>query len=237
MHTFMAALAPAVPSEPPVLGLAADAAQHGAAGGADAIEGPAKRMADLIRELGPEDGRAKQLVYMATISRVLPDTLAEVDNLIVTATLSRQAVGEAARKAFDDPLPNPAGGRPVHRADGVVKKIAAFKEAHADGGVHFHVVVVLSQPRSWAPAKRTLRARDHIASHWSCSHSQVWSALRYNVIPSATKPVVDGQPWTWTKDGSLMDLFAESQQPWQSCAWKRRREDLRAGQKWYEAKQ
>ena len=189
------------------------------------VETPAERMASLIKELGGEDTGAKQCVYLGTLSRVLPETLAQADNLVDVSGLSRQEVGEAVRKAFDNPLQGAAGGRPVSRTDGIVKKVVVFKEAHADGAVHFHVAVALLQPRSWAPAKRTLRERDHLASHWSCCHTQWWSAARYGAIPSLKKPVVDDDPWTRTKDGSEIDLFAESQRPFCAKLWKRRREE------------
>ena len=74
------------------------------------------------------------------------------------------------------------------------------------------------------PAK-ALRDREHIASHWSTSHTQWWSALRYLVHPSLKKEVVDTQPFVWTCDSRQLDLYAESQEPYQATMWKRRREE------------
>ena len=169
---------------------------------------PAVHMGDLVASLGQEDPNKKARVYLATISRLLPDTLAEVDSLVDTATLTRQVVGEAVKNAFDNPLPRSDGkGAPVNRAgdQGMVKKLAVFKEFHTDGTPHFHVAVALLQTRAWGPAKRSLRERHSIASHWSTTHTQFWSALRYGVIPTVKKPVVDKTPWTWTKDpGALL---------------------------------
>lgn len=64
-----------------------------------------------------------------------------------------------------------------------------------------------------------------MATHWSCSHSQWWSALRYCAIPTLKKPTVDSSPWSWSDDESPIDFFAESQRPFQAVAWKRRREE------------
>ena len=65
-----------------------------------------------------------------------------------------------------------------------------------------------------------------MATHWSSSHSQWWSALRYCAIPTLMKPVVDGSPWPWSDDGSPIDFFGESQRPFRANAWKRRREEV-----------
>ena len=78
--------------------------------------------------------------------------------------------------------------------------------------------------RAFAPAKRALRERHCLPSHWSCTHKQWWSALRYGVVPSESKPQVDARPYQWHFQGKEIDLFAESQQPWQSHCWKARRE-------------
>ena len=110
--------------------------------------------------------------------------------------------------------------------------MVVFKETHADGDVHFHIAVCLSQSRTWRNVKRTLRERDHLPSHFSVSHTQFWSLVRYGYIASVNKPDVDPEPavWTcasgqWTRDGVELDLYAESQRPFNADMWKRRREE------------
>eukprot|EP00973_Karenia_brevis_P031913 4404171-Karenia_brevis.AAC.1 len=78
----------------------------------------------------------------------------------------------------------------------------------------------------WKPAKRTLRERDRIATHWSATHKQFWSALRYLTVPTEKKPVVDDPEklYIWTRSGRSLDLYAESQEPFIARAWKQRRE-------------
>ena len=113
-----------------------------------------------------------------------------------------------------------------------MKKVVVFKEVHADGDVHFHVAVCLSQSRTWQNVKRTLRQRDHLPSHFSVTHTQFWSVVRYGFIPTVNKPDVDPEPavWTcesgqWTRNGEVLDLFGESQRPFNAVVWRRRREE------------
>ena len=70
--------------------------------------------------------------------------------------------------------------------------------------------------------------RHGIPSHWSCSHRQVWSAVRYLTVPSPKKPVVDVAPAVWTCDGRRLDLTELSREPWLAQAWRRRREAMEA---------
>ena len=103
-------------------------------------------------------------------------------------------------------------GRPP-AATQLVRKLVVFREEHADGMHHFHVAVLLRQSRSFVAAKRTLRERNHLAAHFSASHTGFWSAVRYGHIPTAKKPEVDANPVSWSEDGGwgALDLFAETQ--------------------------
>ena len=173
--------------------------------------------------LGVEDATASQYVYLITMSRVLPGALANYRDL---RELSRQDVCSMVRDAFDNPAASPSGaGRP--RAGGqqsCVKFVAVAQESHEDGSPHFHVAVRLNACRRWALVKHTLMARHQVPSHWSCSHSQLWSALRYITVATPKKPVVDQQVFVWQQDGQPADLVAMSHEPWTSAAWRKRRE-------------
>ena len=188
---------------------------------------PEERMKEIVADMGPEVAGKRHEVYLVTLSRALPGTV-EMSNLVDTSTLTSEAVGLAVRRAFDEPLGRVPGapGRPRRPdAESVVKKVAVFRECHADGAAHFHVALLLSQKMAWGPPKRALRERDGMATHWSCSHTQWWSALRYGAIPTLKKTEVDDDPWPWTKDGADIDFFGESQRPWNAHVWKRRREE------------
>ena len=51
---------------------------------------PQQQMAALLEELGEEGENGSQLVYLVTISRVLPDTIAATDLVDVTKMSSEQ---------------------------------------------------------------------------------------------------------------------------------------------------
>ena len=88
--------------------------------------------------------------------------------------LTRQELGDCVRAAFDNPLSESgSAGRPA-TSGAAVKKLVVFQEEHENGEPHFHVAVLLKAERMWLPAKRTLRVRDRLASHWSSTHRHFW---------------------------------------------------------------
>jgi len=121
--------------------------------------------------------------------------------------------------------------------------IVVFLESHEDGSTHFHVVVRFKDNRRFQVAKRYLRETHQLPSHFSCSHSLVWSAMRYCFIATPRKPDVDETPWIWTptwsgfaKDSKEVDLFDLSQRPYRADDWRKQKqaadtEALKAGQK------
>ena len=184
----------------------------------DTAEG---HIASVIQELGPEDAAKKQKVYLATVSRVLPDTLSASDLIDVTK-LNRETIRDMFLDSFDDPLDSNRGGRPRADRDGsIVSKMVVAQESHASGELHFHVAVTLKSSMSFAAAKRTLRNRHHVASHWSCSHTQFWSTVAY-LHNETTKKTVDPKPVTHPEG---LDLYELSQRPFLAGAWKRCREE------------
>lgn len=188
---------------------------------------PRPHLEGIIQSLGEEPaGPFKHPVHLVTISRVLPGTL-EATDLRDISGMSRKDIALCVQLSFDDPVAT--RGRPRTQAvGGVVQKMVVFQEAHADGDKHFHVAVQLQKSRSFAPAKTTLRTRDHLAAHFSSKHTQFWSAVRYGYMPTLAKPVVDASPLSWCRDSGFdsLDLFAESQRPWNAILWKRRREEV-----------
>ena len=180
----------------------------------------------LLEDLGHEDGNANNLVYLGTVSRVLPRTAAGHRDI---EAITKPELVNMVRDAFDNPVgAGSAGGRPRTRTGSPVDFVVAVKEPHADGTSHFHFVVKLRWTMKFKQAKATLMERHRIPSHWSCSHSQVWSAIRYLVVPSPKKPVVDATPGEWTSDGRALDLAELSREPWVAPAWRKRREAMEA---------
>ena len=188
---------------------------------------PEARMAKLVQELGEEMPQYKHLVHLVTISRVLPGTL-EATDLRDVATMTRTEVADCVRLAFDNPLQDASvRGRKRRQEGGIVKKLVVVEEAHADNSKHFHVALLLTKSLTFPVAKRTLRVRDKVAAHFSSTHTQFWSAVRYCYIATVAKPNVDEHPLSWchVQGWNALDLFAEAQRPWTADMWKRRREE------------
>ena len=77
------------------------------------------------------------------------------------------------------------------------------------------------------PIKRALLARSHIATHWSTSHTEYWSGIRYCYFPSPpAKPAssLDKESLPWSASGVYEDLFEEAQEHATVPALQRRRE-------------
>ena len=87
------------------------------------------------------------------------------------------------------------------------------------GSVHYHAAVKLAVNMRFAPAKSTLREQYQLPNHFSCTHTQVWSAVRHGYIATATEPDVDDDPHVWPGDKEI-DLLALSQQPYEAAMWR-----------------
>ena len=117
------------------------------------------------------------------------------------------------------------GGRPPSNVP-EIDVYVGVKEGEA-GNEHHHVAVRLfGGKHRFLPFKMALRWRWGIATHWSTSHTQLWSAVRYIHATTPHKQIVDKRPEIWCRDGrTKLNLFEESQEPWNAPAWKRNRED------------
>ena len=179
---------------------------------------------DSVLSAQDQDDSALQQVYFITISRTCVDTADHASDLRNPGELTREEIATAIRDAFDKPAEGGRAGRPRESDEPRVVMLVVFREHHADGSVHYHAAVKLASKMRFLPAKRALRERRQLASHFSCSHKQFWSAVRYGFIPSPDKPTVDSGPHTWSSTGRTMDLFALSQEPFEAEMWRRRRE-------------
>ena len=183
-------------------------------------------MKAVLDEVGAENEGAQQLVYLGTAAHILPETAA-VTNLVDVSQFSLADISMMVRDSFNKPQElDPRRGRRPRAIQEYVAKIVVKPEKHQNGKIHYHWAVKLSSKLGFLSAKKTLRERYQIATHWSCSHKHFYSALRYLTCPSPKKPEqVDlKQLDVWTCDGRELDLFAESQEPFQAAAWKLRRE-------------
>ena len=105
-----------------------------------------------------------------------------------------------------------------------------FRERHAPrqgeetGPFHWRIALRATSNFRFASIKRALYARHGLASHWSCSHTGYWSAVRYGCMPSPSKPLeeLDSKPYTWARHHK--PLFEVCQEPSTAAALNRRRE-------------
>ena len=178
-------------------------------------------LVEWLSDLGQEDANAKLQVYLITASRILP-AAAELHNLRDLSQVSREQMANMVMNAVQQPLTST--GRPRNEERGLMNKLVVFRERHADGSVHFHIAIRLTRQMRFLPFKHTLRFRHHVCTHWSCSHRQWWSVVRYGTVPTPRKAEIDDAPYKWSADGVDFDLFEDSQQPFNAHAWRARRE-------------
>ena len=182
----------------------------------------------LLDALGKEDDDANQRIYLGTVSRVLPRARATA-GYRDTGTLTKTELMTMVRSSIDDPVSTGLrGGRPRARTSSPIDIAIVAQEAHADGSSHFHFIVKLLYNMRFKQAKATLSERYKVPSHWSCTHRQLWSAVRYVHVASAKKPLVDVAPAVWTHDGREVDLTELSREPFLAVAWRKRSEAAEA---------
>ena len=178
---------------------------------------------DMRQDVGREEAGAVQRVYLVTISRVFRQTesLAAYKDLEL---VDKEDLVATVRDAIDSPVPPVAAGRPRTRTASPLELVVAVREAHADGSTHFHVAVKLNTAMRFKPFKATMLQRHHLPSHWSRTHSQLWSAIRYTTVATAKKPDVDPSPSVWSKGQKPVDLFELGREPYVAEAWRKRAE-------------
>jgi hypothetical protein len=173
-----------------------------------------------------EDEEARSMVFLVTYSALLHKE-GDTDLVDPAEKTDRAEFRLALMDAIEHPVVDeknkPKGGRPRTRPLAPAL-ILTVREEHKNGKFHFQQAVKVSCETRFLPFKLALRQRSKLASHWSTSHTQLWSAVRYLRLPTEKKPVTDQDPDVWTSNGSEVNLFELSQEPWNSGALKRRRE-------------
>ena len=141
------------------------------------------------------------------------------------SALTREEVKAALLDALANPvLPPGRAGRPRTAPVQAEKLVVALEQHSQRDASHFHVALKLAQKERFSPLKAALRSRAGLASHWSSTHTMFWSAVRYLTVPSDKKVAVDAEPLSWAADGKALNLYEESQEPFNALAMKRRRE-------------
>ena len=95
-----------------------------------------------------------------------------------------------------------------------------FREQHPKDGQEvgpFHWYTALKAHRNcrFVSFKRALFVNHGVASHWSCTHTDYWSAVWYGCMPTPGKPQddPDPSPFTWAREGPDRDLVEVCQEP------------------------
>ena len=181
--------------------------------------------------LQPECSQASKQVYLVTLPALR--RLSDVDSkpgLQCPSTWDHETVARVLLDAFQRPVcsnNNAAWGHAVQlEAFVVFREHHAPRDGEARGPAHWHIALKASSCFRFAAFKRALSVHHGIASHWSCSHTGYWSAVRYGYLPSPTKPqdALDPSPFTWARDGCHRKLFEVCQEPTTANALSRRRE-------------
>ena len=173
-----------------------------------------------------EDGSARRMVFLVTFAAVLAETAAEAEPPLRTLDgLTRADIQAAIADAVANPQAE-SRGRPRVASLQVQRMVVVLEQP-----LHFHVALKLNTLARFLPLKAALRARAGLASHWSTSHTQWWSAVRYCVFTTEHKPVVDPEPLVWVAEHGLLphgdtrvNLYQEAQEPWNAHALRKRRE-------------
>ena len=170
---------------------------------------------------------AKRQVYLVTLPRPKKSHSVCGRKLVPPGSKSKRQILEC----FLDAAAHPAytDGKSLGRGTGVSSDRAMVaREYHKDDGSgkahpHDHIPVVGSSSFRFRPVKQALLHRHGLASHWSCTHSGYWSAVRYVHVPSAKKPMssLDASPLLWP-DGAHPPLDQCCHEPLTAAALKRR---------------
>jgi hypothetical protein len=169
--------------------------------------------------LTPMIASARSYVTLVTLSAVLDATVQVAHPPLRTLHgVTREIVRDAVLDALTNPALSTHGGRARETVD--VAKLVVFLEIPW----HFHVAIQFRQKYGFLPFKKALRLRSRLASHWSTSHTEWCTALRYGCFASEKKLAVDKEPLCWTSDGRAVDLFGESNAHYSESAHKRCRE-------------
>ena len=197
----------------------------------DALRAAPAEEAVVPEWFGEADAEKQNRVFLVTAAKLVNES----DHLEAAGDSKPPPLRDPAtitklefRKALQDSIENPMydrarGGRPPSRSL-ELDVYMGVKEGIL-GQQHHHAAVKLHDAHQrFLPFKLAMRWRHGIATHWSTSHSQLWSAVRYLHCTTEHKKVVDRQPELWTRDDRRLNLHDESQEPFQAAAWTARRE-------------
>ena len=126
------------------------------------------------------------------------------------ATISKVEFREALQDSIAQPIyTHGRGGRPPSRTL-ELDVYVGVKEGKSGEQHHHAALKLFAAKHRFLPFKLAMRWRWGIATHWSSTHTQLWSAVRYLHCTTSHKPVVDKKPEIWTRDGRKLNLYEET---------------------------
>ena len=172
-------------------------------------------------ELGEERADASRSTYLVTAPHTQKETSEDGYKLNPPGSSSREqicALMLAALAALQSGRSEPL----------TFIFMAIFLEKHAAGEVHYHIAVLADRNFRFNPFKKELLKQGGLATHWSCTHSNYASCVRYCYLPSLKKQAeqLDPQPLLWPETGDKPHppLSQASQPPVTAAATAVRRE-------------
>ena len=181
---------------------------------------------------GEADGLAQNQVFLVTAAKLVNEENKDegtggqmLPPLKDPSTITKVQF----RAALQDSIANPVydqknGGRPPTRSLELDVYVGVVEGK--TGEEHHHAALKLfAANHRFLPFKLAMRWRHGIATHWSTSHTKLWSTVRYLHCTTPHKPTVDQQPELWTRDGRKLNLHEECQEPFQAGAWNQLREN------------
>jgi len=170
------------------------------------------------------DEKAQLTNYLVTAAKLVNDEDLQSDPpLRDPARISKQEFHDALMDCLADPVAAVGAGRP-RKVKAELDTYFGVKEGPEAAGHHHAGLRFNNQKHAFLPFKLAMRQRHGIATHWSTSHTEFFSIVRYLHKTTTHKKSVDRDPLIWTHDGRKLNKFVECQQPYQSKGWKTRRE-------------
>ena len=119
----------------------------------------------ILENLGPEMPSCIARVYLATISQVLGETIAGGADLRDLTQVSREDIAKCFQDAFDNPIRDGKGGRPLVRASSVVRRLVVVQEKLLQVSLIFmQCCSSTAQEGFWQQKKRSERG-----TGWQCT--------------------------------------------------------------------
>ena len=185
-----------------------------------------------VDHLDEEEGglKAYRQVYLVTLPHPLRAVSCDGVPLLPPSNFTKGQIMEKFLVCMHEPIYVDANHRDGGGSVEVVRA-GVWWELHKQVGdgvppkPHDHLAVLTARQLRYMPVKRALLQKFGLASHWSCTHTGYWSAVRYLAMPSPKKPLaaLDSSPVLWPADGRHPPVSECCHEPLTAAALRKRR--------------